>query len=177
MASPTRWAWVWVNSGCWWLTGRPGVLQFMGLQRVGHDWVIELNWTESAFIPSSTTGHTLESWVENVLGLYHVMWYASSFLCQGYKECSQIFKVKTMRAPLRSQGDFVTQVQTESPQLNKITIYFNFSACSVTSVVSDCLQPHGCTVAHQLPLSMGFSWLEFWSRLPFPTPLFACIRL
>ena len=32
MASPTQWAWVWVNSGSWWWTGRPGVLQFMGLQ-------------------------------------------------------------------------------------------------------------------------------------------------
>ena len=47
MASPTRWAWVWVNSGSWWWTGRPGVLRFMGLQRVGHDWASELNWTES----------------------------------------------------------------------------------------------------------------------------------
>ena len=45
MASPTHWTWVWVNSGSWWLTGRPGALQFMGLQRVGHDWVTELNWT------------------------------------------------------------------------------------------------------------------------------------
>ena len=44
MASPTRWMWVWVNSRCWWWTGRPGVLQFIGLQRVGHDWVSELNW-------------------------------------------------------------------------------------------------------------------------------------
>ena len=44
MASPTRWTWVWVNSrSCWW-TGRPGVLQFMGLQRVGHNWATELNW-------------------------------------------------------------------------------------------------------------------------------------
>ena len=42
MASPTRWTWVWVNSG-WW-TGRPGMLQFMGSQRVGHNWVTELNW-------------------------------------------------------------------------------------------------------------------------------------
>ena len=41
--------WVWVNSGsCWW-TGRPGVLQFMGLQRVGHDWATELNWTDVVF--------------------------------------------------------------------------------------------------------------------------------
>ena len=36
MASPTRWTWVWMNSGNWWWTGRPGVLRFMGLQRVGH---------------------------------------------------------------------------------------------------------------------------------------------
>ena len=48
MASPTRWTWVWVNSGSWWWTGRPGVLQFMGSQRVGHDWATELNWTEWA---------------------------------------------------------------------------------------------------------------------------------
>ena len=44
MASPTRWTWVWVNSGSWWRTGRPGVLRFMGSQRVGHDWATELNW-------------------------------------------------------------------------------------------------------------------------------------
>ena len=42
MASPTQWTWVWVNSGSWWWTGRPGVLQFMGSQRVGHDWEMEL---------------------------------------------------------------------------------------------------------------------------------------
>ena len=46
MASPTRWTWVWVNSGSWWWTGRPGVLRFMGSQRVGHNWATELNWTE-----------------------------------------------------------------------------------------------------------------------------------
>ena len=46
MASPTQWTWVWVDSGCWWWTGRPGVLQFMGSQRVRHDWATELNWTE-----------------------------------------------------------------------------------------------------------------------------------
>ena len=44
MASLTRWTWLWVNSGSWWWTGRPGVLRFMGLQRVGHNWATELNW-------------------------------------------------------------------------------------------------------------------------------------
>ena len=46
MASLTRWTWVWVNPGSWWWTGRPGVLRFMGSQRVGQNWATELNWTE-----------------------------------------------------------------------------------------------------------------------------------
>ena len=45
MASPTWWTWVWVNSGSWWWTGRPGMLRFMGSQRVRHNWATELNWT------------------------------------------------------------------------------------------------------------------------------------
>ena len=44
MASPTRWTWLWAGSGNWWWTRRPGVLQSMESQRVGHDWVTELNW-------------------------------------------------------------------------------------------------------------------------------------
>ena len=40
----TQWTWVWTSSGSWWWTGKPGVLQSMGWQRVGHDWVTELNW-------------------------------------------------------------------------------------------------------------------------------------
>ena len=44
MASLTQWTWVWVNSRRWWWTGRPGMLQFMGSQRVRHDWDTELNW-------------------------------------------------------------------------------------------------------------------------------------
>ena len=45
MASLTLWTWVWVNSRIWWWTGRPGVLWFMGSQRVRHNWATELNWT------------------------------------------------------------------------------------------------------------------------------------
>ena len=44
MASPTRCTWVWVNSGSWCWTGRPGVLRFMGSQWVRHDWATKLNW-------------------------------------------------------------------------------------------------------------------------------------
>ena len=42
-----------LNSGSWWWTGRPGVLWFMGSQRVGHDWATELNWTELNLLPES----------------------------------------------------------------------------------------------------------------------------
>ena len=46
IASLTQWTWVWVDSGSWWWTGRPGVLQSMGSQRVRHDWATELNWDQ-----------------------------------------------------------------------------------------------------------------------------------
>ena len=47
MTSLTQWTWVWVDSGSWWWTRRPGVLQFMGSQRVGHDQATALNWTQT----------------------------------------------------------------------------------------------------------------------------------
>ena len=51
MASLTQWTWVWANSRSWWWTGKPGVLQSMGSQRVGHDWVTELNWRKENLNP------------------------------------------------------------------------------------------------------------------------------
>ena len=48
IASLTQWTWLWVNSGCWWWTGRPGVLQSTGLQRVATEL---LNWAELIFWP------------------------------------------------------------------------------------------------------------------------------
>ena len=45
MASLTQWTWIWVNSKSWWWTGRAGVLQSMRLQKAGHAWGTELNWT------------------------------------------------------------------------------------------------------------------------------------
>ena len=57
LASPTQWTWVWVNSGSWWWTGRPGVLRFMGSQRVGQDWATKLNWSAcNAEDPGSIPG-------------------------------------------------------------------------------------------------------------------------
>ena len=50
MASQTQWTWVWASSGSWWWTGKPGMLQSMGSQRVRHNWV---NWTD--LIPLNCT--------------------------------------------------------------------------------------------------------------------------
>ena len=50
MASLTQWTWVWVNSRRRWWTERPGMLQFMRSQRVGHDWATELNWYPKALL-------------------------------------------------------------------------------------------------------------------------------
>ena len=63
MASLTRWTWVWVNFGSLWWTGRPAVLWFVGLQRVGHDWVTELNWRGKGKIRSNDTAEPMgEGW-------------------------------------------------------------------------------------------------------------------
>ena len=56
MASPTLWTWVCVYSGSWWWTGRPGVLRFMGSQRVGHDWATELSECPTFVIRQLRTG-------------------------------------------------------------------------------------------------------------------------
>ena len=56
MASPTLWTWVWVNSRSWWWTGKPGVLQSMGSQRVGHDWATELTGEQFEQIPGDSEG-------------------------------------------------------------------------------------------------------------------------
>ena len=50
VASPTQWTWVWASSGSRWWTGKPGMLQSLGSQRVGHDCVTELNWEERVVV-------------------------------------------------------------------------------------------------------------------------------
>ena len=85
MLSPTQWTWVCVNSGCWWWTGRPGVLQSTGLQRAKHDWATDwTNWTwhiflSFAFVVYSTTQtyKSITSWCSapvspSFITIYHI---------------------------------------------------------------------------------------------------------
>ena len=75
MASLTQWTWVWVNSRSWWWIGRPGMLQFMGLQRAGHDWATELNWTDRLILKEISPEYSLKdwcwSWSSNTLATCH----------------------------------------------------------------------------------------------------------
>ena len=83
MASPTRWTWVWVNSGSWWWTGRPDMLQSMGSQRVGHDWETELDWinlllniltssSPSLYFSCSFPQTVLYFIITNIFNVYHL---------------------------------------------------------------------------------------------------------
>ena len=61
LASPTQWTWVWVDSRSWWWTERPGVLWFMGSQRIGHDWATELNSIYTLWMYQMPLNCTLEN--------------------------------------------------------------------------------------------------------------------
>ena len=97
MASLTQWTWVWVNSGSWWWTRRPGVLQSMGSQRVGHNWVTELNWI--------TSSHTQKF---NQVILTTGLWLYKIIECGGLncKGSSKICPPKSMNVTSFGKGSF-----------------------------------------------------------------------
>ena len=65
MASPTQWTWAWASSGRWWRTGKPGVMQSMGSQRVGHSWLTEQQYCSDQVC--RTQCYCTWVWVSNVL--------------------------------------------------------------------------------------------------------------
>ena len=67
MASLTQWTWVWLSSGSWWWTRKPGVLQSIGSQRVGHDWATELNFLEKCLAFQAFPPHLLTSTLISLL--------------------------------------------------------------------------------------------------------------
>ena len=93
MASMTHWTWIWVNSLCWWWTGKPGVLQSMGSQRVGYSWVTELNW--HLFFPCHVI---LTSYFPNIGIHIHIFYYYNFFINLNFLNLKLIkfFPSKTM---------------------------------------------------------------------------------
>ena len=82
MASPTLWIWVWVDSGNWWWTGRPGMLWFMGSQRVRHDWATELNWYKTESGKHLFYYLFIDSWLCGVFIAVHGLSQCSGFSLQ-----------------------------------------------------------------------------------------------
>ena len=176
MASPTQWTWFWVSSESWWWTGKPGMLQSMGSQRV-RTW---LNWTES---------HTSTS--------------AQQKLCDtGNLNDKEIWELECLLLQFQCTGDTLQQgcrgvewaifttghscyLVSISPffLLKKLILFqYPLFIClnwriqetlllllNVFSRVRLCATPP--TAAHQAPLSLGFSRQEHWSGLPFPSPM------
>ena len=121
MASPTRWTWVWVNSGSWWWTGRPGILQSLGSQRVWHDWATELNWNNKVsflfyffyessmflfLLLSQIYWTMMDKWNCTYLGCtmlffqLYTMWQFN--IC-----CEMIITIKLTNTSIISQGSFL----------------------------------------------------------------------
>ena len=82
MASRTQWIWVWVNPGSWLWTGRPGMLWFMGLWRVGNDWATELNWTLKLLI----------LWIIIYCGKHVKRWECRTLVPVSWETCMQVKK-------------------------------------------------------------------------------------
>ena len=101
------WTWVWVNSGSWWWTGRPGVLRVMGSQRFRHDWETELNWIELMFIePMMPSNHLI---------LYHPLLFLPSIF-----PSIRVFSnesVLRMRWPKYWSFSFIISPSNEHPGL------------------------------------------------------------
>ena len=141
MASLTRWTWVWVNSGRWWWTGRPGVLRFMGSQRVGHDWATELNWTECYHKPCPS--FPSPSYTKASLGFYHFS-VSTEYMCRSFAQTvdcvCQSFPSKeqvsfTFMAAVTGHSDFGAQEKKISHCFHFFPLYLSWSHGTRASLI------------------------------------------
>ena len=159
MASPTRWMWVWVNSGSWWWTGRPGMLWFTGSQRVRYDWATELNWTE----PQNTHTHTPQKNTRQLLEVHHAAAAAKSL-----QSCPTLCH-PIDGSPPGSPVPGILQERT----LEWVAISFSNAGkwkVKVKLLSHVRLLATPWTAAYQTPPSMGLSRQEYWSGVPLPSP-------
>ena len=149
MASLTRWAWVWVNSGSWWWTGTPGVLRFMGLQ--SQTWLRD--WTElNCSLPGSSVQGILQArileWVPFKPGKYIISEY---FVFQkSYWYLPQVPKPVGLLVNWHIW-----------PKVKDVVVIQLLS--SVWLFVTPWTAPR------QAPLSMRFPRQEYWTGLPLPS--------
>ena len=168
MVSPTQWTWVWVNSGSWWWTGRPGVLQSMG---VAESWTQLSDWTE---LTELRVHHThLKSPVGRTTPL--VLSCISSLLLatqpRAWVSHGRSFTSTHQEShnPSLLEGSELKMKDTIVPNL-KFRMVCTPCVCVCVLVIQlypTLCDPMDCT--HQASLSMGFYRQEYWSELPFPS--------
>ena len=200
MASLTRLTWVWASSGSWWWTGRPGVLQSMGSQRVGHDWATGLSdWTTHRKRNSvlSDSAHACA----NVLSLSTVFkaFFQAQAITQwaGIEENVVVRLVATLPqcvsspaaaaaaksfqscptlcdprdgSPPGSPVPGILQART----LEWVAISFSNAwkwKVKMKSLSCNRLLATPWTAAYQAPPSMGVSRQEYWGGVPLPSPV------
>ena len=154
MVSLTRWTWVWVNSGSWWWTGQPGVLWFMGSQRVGHDWATELNWLMHlwSLVTEGLTGPTSLNHLRTQPVHFPLM--SSAFLTRVSGE-SDLTPVAVSTSALPLQGDSsLTEMWPESGDWG-----CNDSLMGQVHLVQDEVLPHLISGSCIHPQPAGF-WDE-----------------
>ena len=154
MASLTWCTWVWVNSRSWWWTGRPGLLLFMGSQRVRHGWATELNWN-------------------NIFKLLDEYQFAAAAV-KSLQSCPILWD-PIDGSPLGSSVPGILQAKI----LEWVAISFsNAWKWKVKVKLLNCvwLLATPWTAAYQALPSMRFSRQEYWSELPLPSPI-SCIKL
>ena len=122
-----------VNSGSWWWTGRPGVLWFMGLQRVGHDWATELNWTELKALYISTAKESSQGELKHEVG-YKTEWNKEDFVfCFMIRILKQIFllaEIILLEGEGLSEGVNLEQVWILWPKQNRLGLEMGLGASS-----------------------------------------------
>ena len=83
---------IWVNSGIWWWTGRPGMLRFMGSQRVRHNWVTELNWTTYHGKESEKEYTYIHTYIYIYIHIYIYNWITLLYIWNWYTVNQLYFK-------------------------------------------------------------------------------------
>ena len=191
MASPTRWTWVWVNSGSWWWTGKPGMLQSMGSQRVGYNWETNLNDPGIPlldFYIQMKVNHYLEDICSPPCSLQHCNSQQTEMeitlsvhpQISGDRRCGIHSAAKSLQScptlcdrvdgsPPGSSVSGILQART----LEWVAISFSNAwkwKVKVKSLSRVRLLATPWTAAHQAPPSMGFSRQEYWSGVPLPSP-------
>ena len=169
MASPTQWTWVWANSRRWWRTEKTGMPQSMGLQTVGHNWATEQRQKGLQLKIRKTNNPTKKE--EEDLSKYFSK--DIQVVSRYMKKCSVCDTVLKTWDSSRTKGKYIVTGNDMFRGRDRASIKGKSEALQETGTLCVCSvgRPYltlvaPCTIAHQVPLSMGFFSQEYWSGLP-----------